>query len=118
MAGVLLQEVEQDPFQGGGRLSVPAIARLAYRVEVVPGDDRRAAFRLGVQREEENLEGLLRWHVPAALAKVAPRVGDVAPFEAPLEPSHLDVGQVLEQLEGGPAGRQPAPPQLPGGQAA
>jgi hypothetical protein len=32
VAGVLLQEVEQDPFQGGGRLTAPAVAGLAHLV--------------------------------------------------------------------------------------
>src|SRR5262249_52914562 len=64
------------------------------------------------------LEGLLREHVPAALALVAPRVRDVPSLEPPLQPAQLDVREVLEQLERGPARRHPAGPQLRGGQAA
>jgi len=118
VAGVLLEEVEQDPLQGGGRCAVPAVAGLAHLVEVVPGDDRGAAFRLGVQRGEEALQGLVWRHVPAVVGVIAPRVGDGAAFEAPLKPAQLDVRQVLEQLKRRPAGRDPAAPQFVGWQPA
>src|SRR5713101_997643 len=47
----------------------------------------------------------------------APRAGDMAALETPLEPSQLDVGEMLDQLDGRPARRQPAGAQFALGQA-
>jgi hypothetical protein len=38
--------MQQDPLEGRGRLSVPAVAGLPGLVQVVAFDDRRAARRL------------------------------------------------------------------------
>jgi hypothetical protein len=54
--------------------------------------------------------------VPAIALAVGPRVTDVTALEAPLEPAQLDIAQVLDQLERGPAGRQAAAAEFGGGQ--
>jgi hypothetical protein len=114
--GVLLEQVEQDPFQGGGVGAVPAVAGLAGVVEVVGLDDLAGASGLLAQAGQEAGQGLVGPDMPAAVFLVRPRVGEVAALEAPLEPAQLDVAQVLEQLKRRPAGRQGAAAQLAGGQ--
>src|SRR4051812_41126747 len=74
------------------------------RVEVVTADDGPGRLGLGAEVGTERFEGLTRSHVPAVVAGVAPRVGEVAALEAPLEPAQLDVPEVFEQLLRGPAG--------------
>jgi hypothetical protein len=116
VAGVLLHQVEQDPLEGGRVGAVPALTGLARLVEVVGGDDDAAAFGLVAQVSEQRGGGFLVGDGPAVAVAVGPWVSDVAAFEAPLEPAPLDVAQVLEQLKGRPAGRQPGAPPLGGGQ--
>jgi hypothetical protein len=114
--GVLLEQVEQDPFQGRrvGTV-VPAVAGLAGLVEIVGLDDRSGPRGLVAQAGQEAGQGLLGPDRPAAVLVIGPRVGEVAALETPLEPAQLDVAQVLEQLQRRPAGRQPAAAQLVGG---
>jgi hypothetical protein len=115
--GVLLEQVEQDPFQGRrvGAV-VPALAGLAGLVEIVGLDDCSGPRGLVAQAGQEPGQGLLGPDRPAAVPVIGPRVGEVAALETPLEPAQLDVAQVLEQLQRRPAGRQPAAAQLVGGQ--
>jgi hypothetical protein len=61
--------------------------------------DGPAARRLSVQRRHKLLERLVGGHVPAAIPVLAPRVGDRAAFEAPLQPPQLVMGNMLEQPE-------------------
>jgi hypothetical protein len=114
--GVLLDQVEQDPFQGGRVGAVPALAGLADLAQVVGLDDGAGPPGLVVQVGQQARQGLLGSDVPAALLVIGPRVGEVAALEAPLEPAQLDVAQVLGQLQRRPAGRQAAAGQLGGGQ--
>src|SRR5215472_11541076 len=115
MTRVLLEQVEQDPFQRGRIRPVPPGPGLAGLGQVVGLDDGPGAFRPGAQRRGQRLQRLIGSDVPPAVALVAPRVADVAAaLEPPLQPAHLDVGQVLEQVDGGPARRQPARAQLGG----
>ena len=91
-------------------VAVPPIAGLPHLGQVVRLDDGSAARGLRVQRREQLVERLTGCDVPPVVPVVAPRLDDVAALEAPLEPPQLDVGQVLEQLDRRPAGRQPAGP--------
>jgi hypothetical protein len=116
VAGVLLDQVEQDPLEGGRVGAVPAGTGPAHLVEVVGGADDAAAFGLAAQVGEQRGRGFLVGDGPAIAVAVGPWVADVAAFEAPLKPAPLDVAQVLEQLEGRPAGRQPGAPPLGCGQ--
>jgi hypothetical protein len=116
VAGVLLDQVEQDPLEGGRVGAVPAFTGLAHLVEVVGGDDEAAAFGLVAQAGQQRGRGFPVGDGPAIAVAVGPWVTDVAAFEAPLEPAPFDVAQVLEQLKGGPAGRQAGAPPLGGGQ--
>ena len=117
MPGVLLEQVEQDPFQGGRVGAVPALAGFPYVVQVVGLDDGPGPPGLIQQVSQQAGQGLLGADVPPAALAVGPRIADVAAaLEAPLEPAQLDVAQVLGQLERRPAGRQPAAAQLGGGQ--
>jgi hypothetical protein len=113
--GVLLEQVEQDPLQGGRVGAVPAVTGLAHLVEVVGFDDGAGPAGLVGQAGQEAGQGLAGTDRPAAVLAVGPGVGEVAALEAPLEPAQLDVAQVLEQLQRRPAGRQPAAAQLVGG---
>ena len=112
MAGVLLDNVEQDALQRRRGIPGPALAGLAGLVEVMAADDLPAALRARVQRGEQAIEGLIRRDVPAVIAPVAPRVGDGAPLEAPLQPAQLDEREVLDQFQRCPAGGQAAGPQF------
>jgi hypothetical protein len=114
--GVLLEQVEQDSFQGGRVGAVPALAGLAHVVQVVGLDDGPGPPGLIQQVSQQGGQGLVRADMPPAALGVGPRIVDVAALEAPLEPAQLDVAQVLGQLERRPAGRQPAALQLGGGQ--
>jgi hypothetical protein len=114
--GVLLEQVEQDPFQGRGVGAIPAVAGLPDLVEIVGRHDGAGPPGLIVQVSQEAGQVLLGTYLPAAGSLVAPRVGEVAALEAPLEPAQLDVAQMLDQLERRPAGGQPAAVELRGGQ--
>jgi hypothetical protein len=81
VAGVLLQQVEQDPLEC--RRLVPPVARLADVSEVMGFHDGPAACGLGVQRRYQLAECLVGSDVPAAIAVVGPGVADVAAFLAP-----------------------------------
>jgi RNA polymerase sigma-70 factor (TIGR02960 family) len=115
---VLLHEVQQDPLECRGWLSVPAVTRLPGLVQVVALDDRCAARRLLGLLVQQVVECLLRRHVPAPVPPIAPGVLDVAPREPPLQPAHLHVREVLEQLQRRPPGWQPAGAQFRVGQRA
>jgi hypothetical protein len=114
--GVLLDQVEQDPFQGRGVGAVPAVAGFPDLVEVVGLHDGAGPPGLIEQVGHEAGQGLLGSDRPAAISTIGPRVGDLAALEAPLEPAQLHVPQVLGQLERRPAGGEPAAAQLGGGQ--
>jgi hypothetical protein len=116
--GVFLHEVEQDPVQCRGRLPIPPFAGLSGVAEVVGFDDRRAARRLLGQFTKQVVERLLRRHVPPSVTPIGPGICHLAALEPPLEPAQLDEGQVFEQLQRRPAGREPAGPQLGLGQRA
>ena len=87
---------------GGRRPTARPAGRL---VKVVRGDHRRLRAACAVNAASKLIQGLIRRDVPAVLPLVAPRVGDVAALESPLKPAQLDEGEVLEQLNRGPAGR-------------
>jgi len=108
-------QVEQDPLKCRRPGCVPPIARLANVSKVMGFHDGPAACRLSVQRRHKLFERLAGSHVPAAIPVLAPRVGDRAAFEAPLQPAQLVMGNMLEQLDRRPAGRQPAAAQLAAG---
>jgi hypothetical protein len=113
---VLLEQMEQYPLQGGRVRAVPAGTGLAGLGQVVGLDDGTGASGLVEQVGQEADQGVVRADVPAAVLVVAPRVGNGAALEAPLEPAQLDPAQVVDQLERRPAGRQPGAVQLGGGQ--
>jgi len=115
--GVLLEQVEQDPFQGGGVGASPAVAGFPDLVQVVGLDDGAGPLRLAAQVGQEAGQGLLGPDGPAAIAVVGPWVGEMTALEAPLEPAQLDVTQMPEQLERVPAGGQRASAELGGGEA-
>jgi hypothetical protein len=114
--GVLLEQVEQDPLQGGRVGAVPAVAGLAHVGQVVGLDDGPAPRGLGGQVSQQAGQRLVRADGPAVAVGVGPWFADDAALEAPLQPAQLDVAQVLGQLERRPAGRQPAAAQFGGGQ--
>jgi hypothetical protein len=114
--GVLLEQVEQDTFQGRGVGAIPALAGLPDLVQIVGGHHGAGPPGLIAQVSQETGQGLLGTYLPAAVLLVGPRVGEVAALETPLEPAQLDMAQVLDQLERRPAGGQPAAAQLRGGQ--
>jgi hypothetical protein len=116
MAGVLLDQVEQDPLQGRGVRAVPALTGLAHLVEVMGGDDGAAAFGLVAEVSEERGGCFFVSGGPAIAIAVGPGVTHVAAFETPLKPAPLNVAQVLEQLQGRPARRQPGATPLGRGQ--
>ena len=84
MPGVLLEQVEQDPFQGGRRGAVPAGTGPAHIGQVVGLDDGPGPAGLVAQAGQEAGQGLVGTDMPAAVVLVAPRVTDVAALEAPL----------------------------------
>ncbi len=114
---VLLQQVEQDPLKRRRIGAVPPLARLADLIQVMGLHDGPGPRGLGVQGRDQPGECLLRSDVPAVIAAVTPGIGDIAAFEALFEPPHLHEGEVLEQPERCPAGRQPAAAQFAAGQA-
>jgi hypothetical protein len=114
--GVLLDQVEKDPFQGRRVGAAPAVAGLTLLVQVVGLDDGAGPPGLVVQVGQQARQRLLGSDVPAAVFLIGPRVGEGTALEAPLEPAQLDVVQVLGQLNRRPAGRQPAAGQFGGGQ--
>src|SRR5512146_1588089 len=92
---VLLEHVEEHPFQRGRVLAAPPLARLAHVGQVVRADDGRGPAGLRVQPGKQLVQGDLVRHVPAAVALVGPRVADVAALEPPLQPAPLHVDQVV-----------------------
>src|SRR5215470_5910774 len=88
MAGVLLQQVEQDPLQRGRVRPVPPRPGLAGLGQVVGLDDGPGALRLNPQRRGQRLQRLILSDVPPAVTPVAPRVADIlAALEPPLQPA-------------------------------
>jgi hypothetical protein len=114
---VLLQQVKQHALQRRRIRAVPALARLPDVGEIVRLDDRTAAVSLLTQAGQQCVQRFFRADVPPSVPLFGPWVVYNAPLEAPLEPAEFDEAQVLDQLERGPAGRQPAAAQLGGGQA-
>src|SRR6204780_3599645 len=104
--------MEQDPIKCRGPGFVPPVARLADVSKVMGFHDGPAACRLSVQRRHKLLKRLVGAPIPAAIPGVAPWLGDRAAFEAPLQPPQLVMGNMLEQLDRRPAGRQPTAAQL------
>ena len=84
MPGVLLQQVEQDPLEGGRVRAVPAVTGLAHLVQVVGLDDGPAPRGLSGQVSQQGVERLIRTYAPAAAFAVGPRVADITALEAPL----------------------------------
>ena len=111
MAGVLLDQVEQDPLEGCRAGSIPSVAGLTRVSQVVGLDDRPASGGLDVQRCGQ-LNNSLVGGLPPSVLDVGPRPGDIASFEPPFQPAELGLDQVLEQLDRRPPGRQSAAPQL------
>src|SRR5882672_6148645 len=114
MPSVLLQDVEQDPAE---------CRRLRLRLEPAAGlrplGERYAEHYLPApgpllrERREDLGRCLTGGNLPPAVrALVVPRVRGRLSGEAPTEPAPLDPGQVLHQLQRGPAGGQPAGPQV------
>jgi len=93
-------QVEQDPLKCRRPGCVPPIARLANVSKVMGFHDGPAACRLSVQRRHKLFERLAGSHVPAAIPVLAPRVGDRAAFEAPLQPAQLVMGNMLSSSIG------------------
>ena len=116
MAGVFLEQVEEDAFQGRGVGAFPAGAGLAYLVQGMGLDDGVGAGGLVAEVGEQGVGGVAGSKGPAVVGAVGPGVGEVLALEAPLEPAALDVTQVLEQLKRGPAGREAAAGQFGRGQ--
>jgi hypothetical protein len=114
--GVLLKQVEQDPFQGRGVGVRPAVAGFPDPAEIAGLDDGAGAAGLVEQAGQEAGQGLLGADPPAEVVLVAPRVGHGPALEAPLEPAQLRVAQVLEQFQRSPPRGQPAAAQFGGGQ--
>jgi hypothetical protein len=118
VARVLLEQVEQDPFERRRIGAIPPLAGLADVGEIMGADDNPGPFGLGVEVRDQAIHGLVGGDIPAVIPGIGPRLGDVTALEAPVEPAHLDVPEVLEQLDRCPAGRQPAAANLVRGQAA
>src|SRR5437588_4008110 len=78
--GVLLEQVEQDPLEGGRVRAVPPLTGLAHLIEAVSLDDGPAPRGLGVQVGQQRGGGLLRPDRPAVTRAVTPWVADVAPL--------------------------------------
>ena len=108
-------QVEQDPLQGRGRRAVPALARLAHLVKVVPGDHRARCAPPGPAARRAGRPGSHPAPRASGRRGWSPHGSATGPaLESPLKPAQLDVGEVLEQLKRRPAGRQPGAPQLVG----
>jgi len=106
VAGVFLDQMEQDAFERGRRGTVPAGTGLAHLGQIVGLDDGTAALALHPKGGHEVVERLLFCDIPAVAAAVAPRIRDRAALEAPFEPPQLDICQMLEQLDRCPTRRQ------------
>ena len=106
VAGVLLHQVEQHAFEGRGVGTFPTRSWPSRLGQVMSHDDGPAALALSSQRGHQLFQRLSFGDVPPVAAPVAPRVGDRATFEAPLEPAQLDIREVLEQLQRRPPRRQ------------
>ncbi len=92
---------------GGGAPSQPG-SRPTDTGQVVVLDDCPATNRLGLQGSKEILGGLLGCDAPPVASLIAPRLVDLTALEAPLKPTQLDEGEVLDQLQRRPSWRQPA----------
>jgi len=103
VAGVLLEKMEQNPLKGGRRSTVPAGSRPTDTGQVVVLDDCPATNRLGLQGSKEILGGLLGCDAPPVASLIAPRLVDLTALEAPLKPTQLDEGEVLDQLQRRPS---------------
>ena len=79
VAGVLLEQMEQDPLEGRRIVAVPPVARLAYVGKVVGLDDGPGTHRLGAKARDQLRERLVGGYVPAAVPAVGKRVADIAP---------------------------------------
>jgi hypothetical protein len=99
VAGVLLEQVKQDPLECRGIGSVPPVARLATVSKIMGFHDGPGAGGLGVQHRHQSAERLSRSDVPVAIPVVTPGIGDIAALEPPLQPAQLVIGKVLEQLD-------------------
>lgn len=98
MPGVLLQEVESDPFEARWWLAIPSWARLADIGQGVGLDDSVAASGLLAEGHEQVGEGLGVVHEPVSIAAICPWFSNDGTFESPLEPSLFDMSQVLQEL--------------------
>src|SRR4051794_26581357 len=103
MAGVLLEQVEQDPLERRWLGTVPAGAGPADRGQVVALYHGPGASGPGPERRNELLGWLVGRDVPTAVALVPPRLGDLPTLEPPLQPAHLHEREVPDELEGCPA---------------
>ena len=117
MPRVLLDEVQEHPFEGGRWLTLPAGAGLTDIVQTVRLDDRVAASSLRAEGGEEVVERLRVSDEPAPVAAVGPRLGNDRTLESPFEPALLDMRQVLQELNRCPAGRDACDPLLVDGDA-
>lgn len=90
MAGVLLNQMEQDAFERRGVGTVPSGTWFACLGQIVGLDDGSAALGLYAKGGHELVERLLDCDVPAVATVVAPRIGDGTAFEAPFEPPQPD----------------------------
>ena len=117
VAGILLEQMEQDPLERGrGAVAWPPVTGPASLAEVMRLDDGPGAGGLRTQRSSQPFETLAGGDMPVAVAIVAPGFGDIAALEAPLQPAQLDVGAMVEQFGRCPARRHPAAALLTSGQ--
>ena len=92
-------------------LTLPPLSVDTDLLEGVRLDDGPSAYAACGQGGHDVGRRLTRVDVPAAVLVVSPRVRYLLALEAPLEPAHLDEGQVLGELERRPSGRQLTPPE-------
>src|ERR1700722_15009626 len=104
--GVLLPQGEKDAPQRGRPVCAPPLAGPADVRQIMGLDRGPAASGLGAQRCYQLRQRLVGGDIPAAIPVIGPGVTDVAAFKAPLQPAQLVVGDMLEQLERGPARRK------------
>ena len=89
MTGVLLQQVQQDSSKRRRRCAVPALPGLSDVVEAVA--PHYLTRNLCLLAKMSNQGGELVVGAPAVISLVGPRVGQLPPGEAPLQPPTLDV---------------------------
>jgi len=112
VAGVLLNQVEQDALEGCGWPTLPARARPSDVRQLVGLHHQAATCALRLEGVHEVSQALIAGDVPTFVPGVAPRLRDRLALEALHQPAELDIGQVLEQLQRRPSGRKPARSQL------